>query len=125
MICGSVTGEVLPPYVVYKSSQLWTTWTEGSPKGCHYHYTKSRWFDTVTYNGWFETIWLPRLKKCAGKRVVIAGNLSTHLNVQVFQKCHEENIHFICSSNPTIKCGILPSHKSSLVEGTNAMEKHT
>lgn len=96
MVCGSAAGEVLPPYVVYKSSQLWTTWTEGGPEGCRYQHTKSGWFDSVTYNDWFQTTLLPRLKKLQEKKVVIADNLSTHLNVQIFEKCREENIHFVC-----------------------------
>ncbi|CAB3241731.1 unnamed protein product [Arctia plantaginis] len=36
MFCGSASGELMPPYVVYKSQKLWDTWTENVPKGCHY-----------------------------------------------------------------------------------------
>ncbi|KAH9635235.1 hypothetical protein HF086_013262 [Spodoptera exigua] len=36
MFCGSASGELMPPYVVYKLQKLWDTWTENGPKGCHY-----------------------------------------------------------------------------------------
>ncbi|KAJ8931634.1 hypothetical protein NQ314_015428 [Rhamnusium bicolor] len=55
MICGSAAGELLPPYVIYKSSQLWTTWTEAGPPKCRYHHTTSGWFDSVTFSDWFVT----------------------------------------------------------------------
>lgn len=96
MICGSAAGEVLPPYVVYKSSQMWSTWAEGGPVGCRYHHSKSGWFDAVTYNDWFQTTLIPRLKKLNGKKVLIADNLTTHLNITIFQKCCEESIYFVC-----------------------------
>ena len=96
MICGSASGEILPPYVVYKSGQLWTTWTEGGPQGCRYSHSKSGWFDAVTYNDWFETLLLPRLRMLESKKFVIADNLSTHLNISIFKKYRENNIHFVC-----------------------------
>lgn len=40
-------------------------------------------------NDWFQSVLLPRLKKLTGKKVIIADNLSTHLDVSIFQKCCE------------------------------------
>ena len=34
MFCGSASGEILPPYVVYKAEALWSTWTENAPPRC-------------------------------------------------------------------------------------------
>ena len=39
---------------------------------------------------------LPKLKKLFGKKVFIADNISTYLNVTIFQKCREENTSFEC-----------------------------
>jgi hypothetical protein len=55
MLCGNAAGDVLPPYVVYKSAQLWATWTEGGPPGCRNHHSASGWFGAVIYSDWFET----------------------------------------------------------------------
>ena len=98
MMCGSAAGEILPPFVVYKANQLWNTCMEGGPKKCRYQSTKSGWFDAVTFNEWFQSLLLPRLKKLSGNKVIIADNLSAHLNVSIFNKCKEEDIHFICLS---------------------------
>lgn len=36
MFCGSATGKVLPPYVVYKAKHLYPTWVEGGPPDTRY-----------------------------------------------------------------------------------------
>lgn len=96
MICGNAVGELLPPFVVYKATQMWDIWTEGGPKNARYFSTKSGWFDAPAFNEWFESLLLPRLKKVTGKSVVIADNLSSHLNVTIFEKCRANDISFVC-----------------------------
>lgn len=96
MFSGNAEGEMLPPFVVYKSTHLWTTWTENGPNGCRYSNSPSGWFDSNTFSEWFTNMMLPRLKKQEGKKVVICDNLSSHLTTNVLQLCCENNISFIC-----------------------------
>lgn len=49
MMAGSATGELLPPFVVYKSTRLWSTWVEGGPPGTRYANTPSGWFDGCAF----------------------------------------------------------------------------
>ena len=95
MFCGNATGEILPPYTVYKAESMWTTWTEGGPLNARYNRSKSGWFDNVTFEDWFFQLVLPRLKMQAGKKVLIGDNLSSHINVAVLKKCEETQIAFI------------------------------
>jgi hypothetical protein len=95
MFCGSADGEMLPPYVVYKSESMWSTWTEGGPTGTRYNRSKSGWFDSSCFEDWFNTLVLPRLRKQDGKKVLVGDNLSSHINESVIKKCEEENIAFI------------------------------
>jgi hypothetical protein len=95
MFCGNADGEVLPPYVVYKAEALWTTWTEGGPKGARYNRTKSGWFDAVTFEDWFMSLFLPCLRKQEGQKVVISDNLSSHINLNILRVCEQNNIRFI------------------------------
>ena len=67
----------------------------GGPKYCRFQSTKSGWFDSLAFNNWFESLVLPKLEKLCGKKVLIADNISTHLNVTIFQKCREENLSFV------------------------------
>lgn len=96
MMCGSAAGELLPPFVVYKSSQLWSTWTEGGPPKCRYSNSPSGWFDAHTFTEWVETILISAAKKKQGNRLLICNNLSSHLTIHFMQKLEENNIKLIC-----------------------------
>ncbi|XP_047027499.1 MFS-type transporter clz9-like [Helicoverpa zea] len=96
MFAGSAEGELLPPYVVYKSKQLWNTWTENGPKNTRYNCSPSGWFDMNIFNDWFFALVLPKLKKQEGPKVLIGDNLSSHISVDVLKACKENNIRFVC-----------------------------
>lgn len=36
MMAGNAAGELLPPFVVYKASNMWSYWCEGGPKGVRF-----------------------------------------------------------------------------------------
>lgn len=106
MFCGSAAGESLPPFVVYKSINMWDTWAQNGPLGARYANSKSGWFEAASFNEWFETLLLPRLRKLPGKKVVIGDNLSTHLSVNVLRLCQTHDISFVC----------LPANSSHLTQ---------
>lgn len=96
MMCGNAAGKLLPHYVVYKAKGLWQPWTEGGPIGCRYNTSSSGWFDSSIFCFWFDKILLRNLKKTPGKKVVMGGNLSSHISPYIIDKCKQENIYFIC-----------------------------
>lgn len=96
MFAGSAAGELLPPYVVYKSNHMWSTWTENGPLGCRYNNSASGWFDASVFTDWFESQMLPRLKKLDGKKVLLCDNLSSHITVSTLKLCRENAISLVC-----------------------------
>lgn len=106
MMAGTAAGFVLPPYIVYKSEHLYTTWTEHGPKGCRYNRTKSGWFDTTIFEDWFQTIIIPFVKDLDdGPKVLIGDNLSSHLSLLVISECQKYNIRFVLlPANSTHLC---------------------
>ena len=97
MMCGSAAGELLPPFVLYKATKIWKTWTEGGPKYCRFQSTKSGWFDSLAFNNWFESLMLPKLKKLFDKKVLIAETISTHLNLLYFKSAENKTFHlYVC-----------------------------
>ena len=75
MVSDNVAGKILPPFVVYKATNLWSTfvvykatnlwstWCVGDPKGARCFSTKSGLFDGVAFEEWFFSIVLPSFKK--------------------------------------------------------------
>ena len=102
MFCGSASGEILPPYVVYKADHIWSTWTEGGPRGSRFNRSKSGWFDVVSFTDWFETSFIPTVANRPGRKVLIGDNLSSHFSKRVLKLAAEHNIQFVClPSNAT------------------------
>ncbi|XP_069671995.1 uncharacterized protein [Periplaneta americana] len=96
MFAGTASGYCLPPYVVYKSEQLYHTWIEGSPKDTHFNYSKSRWFEGAIFEYWFYTTALPYLKSLGNRpKIIIGDNLASHISVKVIEECEQNNIRFV------------------------------
>lgn len=96
MFAGTASGNLLPPYVVYKAQNMWQPWTEGGPPGAAYNRSQSGWFDVVCFNDWFQSIVVPWAKRLEGKKIVIGDNLSSHFSKQVLASCSNLNISFVC-----------------------------
>lgn len=108
MFCGSATGVLLPPYVIYKSEHMWDRWTENGPKGypccedrccssgSRYNRTKSGWIEASCFTDWFRSTFLPHANKLQGKKVLIGDNLSSHFTDEVLELCGQNNIAFLC-----------------------------
>ena len=56
MFTGTAEGQILPPYIVHKSTNLWGSWCRGGSKVTCFNQTKSGWFDASTFNDWFCTL---------------------------------------------------------------------
>ena len=67
MFAATGDGQILPPYVVYKSLNLYESWREGGPEGSRYNRTKSGWFDNFCFSDWVESVALPFLRRLDGK----------------------------------------------------------
>ncbi len=53
MMAYVASGDMLPPYAMYKSNCLWSTWLIDSIHGARYNRTKSGWFDAASFEDWF------------------------------------------------------------------------
>lgn len=96
MFCGSAVGKMIPAYVVYKSTQLWSTWQEGGPDKTRYGHSKSGWFDAASFADWFEYTFVPHVRDLPGRKVLIGDNLSTHFSERVLKLAKERNISLTC-----------------------------
>jgi hypothetical protein len=99
MFCGNVAGEMVPPMVVYKAKNLYSSWKgeDGRGiKGAHYSTSLSGWFDMFPFEEWFAKVLLPILKKKQGKKLIMGDNLASHISPRVIELCKQHNIQFVC-----------------------------
>lgn len=105
MFAGTGEGELLPPYVVYKSQNLCKTWCDGGPDGTRYGRSVNGWMNTANFEEWFTMIAVPWARGKTGRKVIIGDNLSSHISTSVLQKCSQLDIYFILlPPNSTDKC---------------------
>lgn len=96
MFCGNAAGEALPPYIIFQSKYLDSTWTENGPIGAGYNSSKTGCIDSVTFEDWFLTHILPVFKKKKGRKIMIGDYLASHISRKVMEKCEKYRISFIC-----------------------------
>ncbi|KAJ8970767.1 hypothetical protein NQ314_001037 [Rhamnusium bicolor] len=95
MFAVTAEGKMLPPYIVFKADNLWSTWTEHGPEGARYNRTKSGWFDKNIFEDWFFSIIIPYAKKLNGPLILIGDNLASHVLLRVITECREKYITFV------------------------------
>ena len=90
MFCGSASGKLLPPHVIYEAKNIYKNWTEGVLE-----VTQSGWFDKETFEEWFRHIFIPVAK--SNKVLVLIGDtLSRHYSPDVLRLYTKHNVKFIC-----------------------------
>ncbi|KAJ4433576.1 hypothetical protein ANN_15885, partial [Periplaneta americana] len=96
MFAGTASGHCLPPYVVYRSEQLYHTWIEGGPPGTRLNCSKSGWFEGQIFEDWFFTTVLPYCRRLGNHpKVIIGDNLASHISTNVIETCEKNNITFV------------------------------
>ena len=91
----NIQDEIVPPMIVYKVLNEYTSWTEGGPPGAVYENTKSGWFDSETFEHWFFQVFLPFSERKEGENNLFGDNLASHFNENVVQLAKSHNIYFI------------------------------
>ncbi|KAG5873085.1 hypothetical protein JTB14_011110 [Gonioctena quinquepunctata] len=85
---------------------MYVSWTTRVPPRTRYNRSKSGWFDSYCFEDWVHSVAIPYLRKLPGKKILIGGNVSSHLSIQSIEECFANNISFI----------FLPSNSTHLMQ---------
>ncbi|XP_038106747.1 jerky protein homolog-like [Culex quinquefasciatus] len=92
MFAATASGVLLPPYVIYKATNLYDAWTLGGPSGCLFNRTKSGWMDASIFADWFKSVIIPYCRRFEGSKLLIGDNLSSHLSPEVVGLCEANQV---------------------------------
>ncbi|CAI6355667.1 unnamed protein product [Macrosiphum euphorbiae] len=95
MFTVSGDGNILPTYVVYKSTYLYVPWRNSAPKGTRFNCYRSGWFNTKFFEDWVFTVAIPYLKKSVGLKVLVGDSLSSHLSCDAIKMCDDSGAKFV------------------------------
>lgn len=106
--CCSANGERLPPYIVYKGKNLYSSWTENGPAGAAYSTSESGWMEKENFLSWFEKCFLPAVQSLllTGHVVLFVDGHHSHLSISLVKLARENNVELIC----------LPPHMTHILQ---------
>ena len=95
--CGSASGVRLPPFVVYKGKNLYSSWTRGGPAGAMYATSHSGWMETENYESWFKKMFMPIVKHLtdSGPVVLFFDGHYSHISVELVELAKANKIHLV------------------------------
>ena len=83
---------------MYTVVLLFSEWMTAGPVGAVYDATPSGWFNSRTFAGWFEEVFLPATM---GPHVIIGDNLASHFEPAVFWRYARSMASTSCHSCQT------------------------
>ena len=106
--CGSASGERLPPYIVYKGKNLWTSWTKGGPAGTLYTVSDSGWMERPNFLEWFKKQFIVAVSHLleTGPVILFMDGHASHINLTLIRLAREQGVVLLC----------LPSHTTHVLQ---------
>ena len=96
LVCSSAAGQLLPPFVVYKGKNLYSSWTKGGPPGTGYSASPSGWMHDFNFENWFETMFIPSVAYLKKPVVLIFDGHNSHLTFKTIKLAIETQIVLLC-----------------------------
>ena len=103
--CCSANGERLPPYIVYKGKNLYSSWTKDGAAGASYSTSESGWMGKENFLSWFEKCFVQSLLQSGHVILFVDGHYS-HISIKLVQLAREKNVELIC----------LPPHTTHILQ---------
>ena len=96
--CGSTSGTRLPPFILYKGKNLYTSWTKDGPASAMYGMSSSGWMDCELFYSWFSKMFVPAVRHLTktGKVVLFFDGHYSHLSLPLIEKARSEGIILQC-----------------------------
>ena len=93
--CGSATGHVIPPFVIFKGKNFNHQWSEGEVPGTMYGTSPKGWIDTELFQHWFTDHFL-RHAPAARPLLLLMDGHSTHYKPEVIRLAKDNEEEMFC-----------------------------
>ena len=104
IVCGSASGQEIPPMIIFPHVRIPQEFETDSPPGSLLAAQKKGWVISELYLGWFNFFLsqIPQLRLI----LLIQDGHSSHITVDLIQLAEENDIHIMC----------LPSHTTHVLQ---------
>ena len=104
--CGSATGQVIPPTVIFEVKGVNHAWTSGGLPGMTYGYSDSGWITTNLFESWLSGHFLKHAV-CERPLLLLLDGHSTHYQPEVVQNAKKMKCCFyVCLHTPLMRLSL-------------------
>ncbi|CAF1521924.1 unnamed protein product, partial [Adineta steineri] len=96
LFCGSATGLLLPPFVVYKGKRLYEEWCISGPQNTIYGNSENGWMNQNLFFQWFEKVFVEQTKDISRPLLLIVDGHGSHFSVDTLQLAIQKQIIIVC-----------------------------
>jgi hypothetical protein len=96
LVCGSASGKILPPFVVYKGKHVYGQWTQGGPPKAGYACSPSGWMHDTNFESWFRTVFVASVKNMAKPVLLTFDGHNSHLTFVTVKAAMDNKIILLC-----------------------------
>ena len=95
LACGSATGQVIPPFIIFAGKQISPLWTENEVSGSRFAVSDNGWVDQELFNFWLTDHFLPNAPSGRPLLLLLDGH-SSHFEPYSIQFAMEHNVVIFC-----------------------------
>jgi hypothetical protein len=95
LACGSATGHVLPPFIVFAAKQVSPLWTVDEVSGSRFAVSDNGWVDQELFNYWLTNHFLPNSSSRRPLLLLLDGH-SSHFEPYSIQFAREHGVIIFC-----------------------------
>ncbi|CAF3851980.1 unnamed protein product, partial [Rotaria sp. Silwood1] len=85
LFCGSATGALLPPFIIYKGQRLYEEWCIGGPQNAAYGNSENGWMNQNLFYQWFQQVFVEQTKNKPRPLLLIVDGHGSHFSVDTLQ----------------------------------------
>ena len=90
--CIDASGQHMPCHILYTGKRRQHSWLTGGPKGCTYDSNESGWMEAKNFYNWFNEVFVPRVEKLDGFKILFLDGHSSHISLELIDKAREKKI---------------------------------
>ena len=88
----------MPPYILYKGKNLYSSWTTGGPAGTLFGVSDSGWMERANFLDWFKKLFLPAIQHLGSTPgvVLFVDGHHSHLSLDLLELAKKSGVHLVC-----------------------------
>lgn len=96
LFTAAADGTYLPPFVVYKGLNLYSSWTKGGPPGATYGCSASGWMTDINFEAWFLKVFIPKIEPLEKPVLLTYDGHNSHLTYETVKTAVDKSVIILC-----------------------------